>query len=340
MRRKIKSLFKIAITFVTVGVIMVIAGLLMGGAGELSKEVTELVHLVRVGVSESVERIPLLERITNINGFTVDIDEFSVKINEEYETIVGDYTNLSLADASEVTNMDISVFNGTCRIVPSRNDCFGVQSVGAEEFQCYVADGTLYLSVVPQDLGNKEESEITLYVPDGHTYQKVFLFCSAEQVEISASLKGEELSMSSICGSNIVNGEIDFDHTTITAGIGELSVETLVADELKLEISTAEAVVGDMEAGNVEVNLGMGSLEITGITMGDIILNCGMGHLDMALACAQEDYNYDISGSAESVQIGTDTLAGMVMERWIDNGAERKIAMSCSMGSVAIEFDE
>lgn len=340
MRRKIKSLFKIAITCVTVGAIMVIAGLLMGGAGELSKEVTELVHLVRVGVSESVERIPLLERITNINGFTVDIDEFSVKINEEYETIVGDYTNLSLADASEVTNMDISVFNGTCRIVPSGNDCFGVQSVGAEEFQCYVADGTLYLSVVPQDLGNKEESEITLYVPDGHVYQKVFLFCSAEQVEISTSLQGGELNMSSICGSNVVNGEIAFDNTTITAGIGELAVETLVADELKLEISTAEAVVGDMEAGNVEVNLGMGNLEIKGITTGDIILNCGMGHLDMALTCAQEDYNYDISGSAESVQIGTDTLAGMVMERWIDNGAERKITMSCSMGSVAIEFDE
>ena len=340
MRRKIKSLFKIAITCVTVGAIMVIAGLLMGGAGELSKEVTELVHLVRVGVSESVERIPLLERITNINGFTVDIDEFSVKINEEYETIVGDYTNLSLADASEVTNMDISVFNGTCRIVPSGNDCFGVQSVGAEEFQCYVADGTLYLSVVPQDLGNEEESEITLYVPDGHVYQKVFLFCSAEQVEISTSLQGGELNMSSICGSNVVNGEIAFDNTTIMAGIGELAVETLVADELKLEISTAEAVVGDMEAGNVEVNLGMGSLEITGITTGDIILNCGMGHLDMSLTCAQEDYNYDISGSAESVQIGTDTLAGMVMERWIDNGAERKITMSCSMGSVAIEFDE
>jgi len=146
--------------------------------------------------------------------------------------------------------------------------------------------------------------------------------------------------MSSICGSNIVNGEIDFDHTTITAGIGELSVETLVADELKLEISTAKAVIENMAASTMEVNLGMGNLEIKGITTGDIILNCGMGHLDMDLACAQEDYNYDISGSAESVQIGTDTLAGMVMERWIDNGAERKIAMSCSMGSVAIEFDE
>lgn len=340
MRRKIKSLFKIAITCVTVGAIMVIVGLLMGGAGELSKEVTELVHLVRVGVSESVERIPLLERITNINGFTVDIDEFSVKINEEYETIVGDYTNLSLADASEVTNMDISVFNGTCRIVPSGNDCFGVQSVGAEEFQCYVADGTLYLSVVPQDLGNEEKSEITLYVPDGHTYQKVFLFCSAEQVEISTSLQGGELNMSSICGSNVVNGEIAFDNTTITAGIGELAVETLVADELKLEISTAKAVIENMAASTMEVNLGMGNLEIKGITTGDIILNCGMGHLDMDLACAQEDYNYDISGSAESVQIGTDTLAGMVMERWIDNGAERKITMSCSMGSVAIEFNE
>ncbi len=340
MRRKIKSLFKIAITFVTVGAIMVIVGLLMGGAGELSKEVTELVHLMRVGVSESVERIPLLERITNINGFTVDIDDFSVKINEEYETIIGDYTNMALADASEVTNLDISIFNGTCRVVPSENDCFGVQSVGAEEFQCYVADGTLYLSVVPQDLGNKESAEVTLYVPEGHTYQKVFLFCSAEQVEIAASLKGEELSMSSICGNNIANGEIDFEHTTITAGIGELSIETLVANELKLEISTAKAVIGDMEAGTVEVNLGMGTLEMNGITTGDIILNCGMGHLDMELACAQEDYNYDISGSAESVQIGTDTLAGMVMERWIDNGAKRKITMSCSMGSVTIEFKE
>ena len=93
MRRKIKSLFKIAITCVTVGTIMVIAGLLMGGAGELSKEVTELVHLVRVGVSESVERIPLLERITNINGFTVDIDE---KFDVDW-----------YADVSKITTSDI-----------------------------------------------------------------------------------------------------------------------------------------------------------------------------------------------------------------------------------------
>ncbi len=340
MRRQLKTLFKIAITFVTIGVIMVIVGLLLGGAGELSREVTELVHVVRVGVSESVERIPLLERITNISGFTVDIDEFSVEINEEYETITGDYRNLELAEASEVTNMDISIFSGTCRILPSANGYFGVESSGVKEFQCYVSDGTLYLSVLPESLQKSEDAEIVLYVPNGQEYDKVFLFCSAEAVEVEAALNGSNLNLSSVYGTNTVSGEMNFENTTVSAGIGSLSAGKVTADNLKLEVSTAEVCIEEMDAQTVEVNLGMGTLSIKGITAGDIVLNCGMGHLEMLLSCGQEEYNYDISGSAESVQIGTDTLAGMVMERWIDNGSGKKITMSCAMGSVKIEFEQ
>ncbi len=340
MRRRLKSLFKIAITFVTVGVIMMIAGLLLGGAGELSREVTELVHIVRVGVSESVERIPLLERITNINGFTVDIDELSVEINEEYETISGDYRNLKLAEAGQVNNLDISILSGVCRIVPSENGYFGVESRGASEYQCYVSDETLYLSVLPRKLDEDEISEIVLYIPSDRVYQKVLLFCSAEKVEAEALIQGDILNISSVYGSNVLNSEINFDNVTITAGIGSLDVKTLVADHLKFEVGTAEVSVEDMQAGDVEVNLGMGTLLLSGISTGDILLHCGMGHMEMMLACGQDAYNYDISGSAESVQIGTDTLSGMVMERWIDNGSDKKITMSCAMGSVKIEFEQ
>ncbi len=342
MKRRLKSLFRIAISFITLGSVMVIAGLLLGGAGELSKEVTELVHVMRVGVSETVERIPLLERITNFNGFTVvvDLDEedVSVDFNKDFETITGDYSNLKLADSTEVENLNISILNGKCTVLPSANGYFGVQSKGAKEYQCYVSEGTLYLSALPTDFGETGTAEIVLYVPKEQEYSNVFLFCSAEQVTVEVPLKGEELKASSICGTNTFGEELVFDRVVATVGIGKFKAGRLVAEDFKLEVGTAEATIDDLEAGTLDVNLGMGSITLQGITTGDITLSCGMGHLEMVLGCRQEAYNYDISGSAESVQIGKDTLAGMVMERWIDNGSDKKINMSCAMGSVKIEF--
>lgn len=341
MKRHLKSLFKISISLVTMGTIITFIGLLMGGTGELSKEVTELVHVVRIGVSKTVERIPLLESITNINGFTlvVDKDEVTVEVNEEYETISGDYSNLKLAELSQVENLDVSILNGRCRILPSSNGYFGVESSEAEDYQCYVSDGTLYLSAFPKDFGPaNEDAEIILYVPDEAEYNKVFLFCSGEQFEVEAQITGKELSLSSICGNNDFSGGLIFENVIATVGIGIWNVNSLSADTFKIEVSTAEAEVKNMSVETLEVSLGMGTLSMQGTTEGDIILNCGMGHLEMALECEQEAYNYDISGSAESVQIGTDTLAGMVMERWIDNGADKKIVMTCAMGSVTIEF--
>lgn len=344
MKRKLKSLFRIAVGFVTIGAVMVIVGLLLGGAGELSKEVTELVHIMRVGISETVERIPLLERITNFNGFTVvvdwDKDDVSVDINEAFETIQGDYCNLELADADEVTNLDISILNGVFRILPSANGCFGVESSGAEKYQCYVSEETLYLNALPKDFGKSEDAEIILYVPVEKEYEKIFLFCSGERVTIEVALNGKEIKFSSICGENVVQQMLEFEDTVITVGVGTLAVNALVSEHLKLEVGTAEAVIEEMSVNDVEVNLGVGSLSMKGSTDGDIVLNCGMGSLELVLAGPQEAYNYDISGSAESVQIGTDTLAGMVMERWIDHGANKKITMSCAMGSVKVEFEE
>ncbi len=343
MKRYLKSLFKISISLITIGTIVMFIGLLMGGAKALSKEVTELVHVVRVGVAETVERIPLLESITNINGFTlvVDRDEVKVEVNEEYETINGDYSNLKLAEASQVQNLDISILNGKCYILPSANGYYGIESSDAEDFQCYVSDGTLYLSAFPKDFGtDAEKAEIILYIPNEAEYEKVILFCSGEQLEGEVRMTGNELSISSICGKNTFSDNLIFEDAVITVGIGELNMNGLSADSVKIEVSTAEAEIDNLQADTMEVSLGMGTLSIQGITEKDIILNCGMGHLDIMLGCAQEDYNYDISGSAESVQIGTDTLAGMVMERWIDNGSHKKITMSCAMGSVKIEFEQ
>lgn len=345
MKKRLKSLFKISVALVTFGAIITTVGLLLGGAGELSKEVADLVHVFRVGVSETVERIPMLERITNMNDFTlvVDVnqDGVSVEVNEAYETITGDYSDMNLATASEVENLNISIMNGACSILPSTNGNYGIESHGAEEFQCYVADGTLYLSAFPKDFGKaNEDTEIILYVPEGMNYGKVLLFGSGEQMSVEVMLTGEELNISSICGENVFTTETEFENITVSAGIGSFVAEEIDAESLKLEISTAAVDVKEFTVDNLEVNLGMGSLSMQGETNGDVVLNCGMGHLEMYLLDEQDAYNYDISGSAESVQIGTDTLAGMVMERWIDNGSDKKITMSCSMGSVKIDFEE
>ena len=345
MKRRLKALFRISMGFMTLGTIMLIVGLLLGGAGELSREIKSLVHVVRVGVSETVERIPMLETITNFNGFTLVIDvnkdEVSVEVNEQYETFSGNYSDLFVAQISEVRNMDISVLNGTVKIMPSENDYYGIESFDAEEFQCYVTEDTLYLSAFPKKIGKTEpEAEIILYVPQQAEFDKVLLFSSGEEVIVDSRLAGNTLNISAICGMNSFEQDVEFQDVTITAGIGSFNVERLQCDDLKLEVSSADVELNSLETNAVVANLGMGNLKLSGHIAGDIMLNCGMGHMELNLTDSQTAYNYDISGSAESVQIGTDTLTGLMMERWIDNGAEKKITLSCAMGSVKIDFTE
>ncbi len=343
MKKYLRSLFKISMLLITTGAMAMIVGLLLGGAGELSREVTELVHVVRKGVSETVERIPLLESLTNVSGFTlvVDKDEVTVEMNEQYETMSGDYVDSEVADISEVQNLDVSILNGTCRIIPSGNGYYGVSSTHAGEYQCYAENGTLYLNAFPGEFGKtQEDAEIVLYVPESAVTEKVYIFCSGEGLKVETLLTGKELHLSSIRGENVLNGPFVFDSAVLTIGVGTFEMSGLTAEEVKLEVSTADATIKELQARGLSVNLGIGSLSVEGNIEGNITLNCGMGHLDMSLAQMQNFYNYDISGSAESVQIGTDTLAGMVMERWIDNGSEYRITMSCAMGSVSIEFAE
>lgn len=346
MKRRLKSLFRISMGLMTLGTVMLIVGLLLGGAGELSKEIKDLVHVVRVGVTQTVERVPMLETITNYSGFTlvVDVnkdDEVSLDINEQYETFSGNCKDLSVADVSEVKNLDISVLTGTVTILPSESGQYGFESFNAEEFQCYVAQDTLYLSAFPKKIGKADQdAEIVLYVPADAMLDKVLVFGSGQQLIVDAPLEGNTLNISAICGTNRFTKDLIFHDVTATVGIGSFYMERLVCDNLKLEVSTADAEIKYVETTDIEASLGMGNLKMEGCTTGDVSLNCGMGHLDMILEGTQEAYNYDISGSAESVQIGSDVLSGMVMERWIDNGAEKKITLSCAMGSVEIEFYE
>lgn len=341
MKRHLKSLFKVSMACITMGTIAMMVGLLLGGAGELSREVKELVHVVRTGVSETVERIPMLESLTNINGFTlvVDKDEVSVDMNEQYETMNGDYVNIELAESSEVQNLNVSILNGTCRIVSTESGYYGVSSTDADDYQCYAENGTLYLNAFPGKFGKVEEdAEIVLYVPENVVLDKVYIFCSGDGFSGEVPLKGKELHLSSIRGDNTFYGSFEFDDVVMNIGVGSFEMNGLTAGDIKLEVSTAEAKFKELYSEGLSVNLGMGSLYIEGDIAGNVELNCGMGSLDMKLMQAQNSYNYDISGSAESVQIGTDTLAGMVMERWIDNGSQRLITLSCAMGSVKIEF--
>ena len=345
MKKRLRFLFAVSVFCVMLGTIMTVVGLIFGGAGELSKEVKELVHVARTGISETVQRIPMLESITNINGFTlvVDIDEnnFSLDMNEEYETISGNYTNYELADVTAVKNLDISFFDSTIRILPSDNGKYGVESANAGEYQCYAENDTLYLSVFPGKIGeNKTDDVITLYIPEEAELQQVLLFCSGSALEADIPLRGEELQVSSVCGNNFFEQPVTFETVVATVGVGELSFHEVNSTEFRSEISTGVARAEHIQTENAEVSVGLGTFQASGTINGDMLLNCGMGSMELVLAANQDDYNYDISGSAESVQIGTDTLAGMVMERWIDNGSENNITLSCSMGSVKIIFSQ
>ncbi len=341
MKKHLKSLLKSSVILVILGTVMMMLGILFGGVGELSTQVSELVTVVRTGVVKTVERLPMLDRLANINGFTlvIDKDQVSFTVNEKYETLTGDYQNFNLAKSDEVNNLDISVLSGDFSVLPSENGQYGVECRGDAQFQCYVEDETLFLGVFPTStVGGHDMAEVILYVPAEESYEKIFLFCSGNETEIKVPLRGEEMQLSVICGNNAFEEEITVEQFNMNVGVGSVEIEQVSATDINVEVSNAEVDLENITADSLSVSVGMGTLVLNGETSGNIDISCGMGNLQMMLRGMQEEYNYDISGSAESVQIGSDTLAGMVMERWIDNGSNKKITMSCSMGNVKIEF--
>lgn len=110
-----------------------------------------------------------------------------------------------------------------------------------------------------------------------------------------------------------------FQEVEMQVGVGSLEAERLYCRKLKLEC-------------------GVGSVSVNGWISDDGDIECGVGEVVLALDNKEEDFDYKVSCGIGEVLVGENSYSGIPGEKKIDNGANHKMEIECGIGSVAVTF--
>lgn len=147
-----------------------------------------------------------------------------------------------------------------------------------------------------------------------------------------------------------------FEKADITTGAGRLTIDTLSANSLKLELGAGEVNItslnafddADIDGGagkitisggslrNLDLDMGVGQLNLTSAVLGNSDFDLGIGETNITLIGSKEDYKIDAEKG-----IGNITIDGKSVSNFdgIGNG-DNKIEVSGGIGAINLEFKE
>lgn len=319
MKKFMKGCAITALILVTAGLVLGIVGSTAKG-GEAISRVVETVTGGRVkvnigdwanwGITVGDQFFDSLEEVD------YDIKD-SISFNSHYDIQKGDVEKFRLEGA--VTNLEIEAGGCFFRVENSGDDSFYMVAESAGKFQAYVESGTLHINTTTsvRTWNEINGSKIILYVPENYSYGEVEIDLGAGSLDFPG-LKAEKVSLDVGAGRIIANG--------------------MEAGKLEADVGMGQIELTDMVVTDFEAEVGMGELIANGAVTGDIDAECSMGNLELLLEGVQEDFNYELSGAMGSLTLGGESYSGMANEKKIDNGAEKKMEIECSMGNVTIGF--
>lgn len=219
-------------------------------------------------------------------------------LRERREGTYGTPDTRECFSAADIRDLDIEAGAFQVQIVESEDENFYVSTQAAHSCESYVADGTLYIKG-PRKPMQTMETILILAVPEGASFEKV------------------ELSMGA---GQIIGGSM------------------LSADKMDIELGAGEIILSGLRVGELEAQVGMGSLSLEGDILKEGIVECAMGSVEMTLAGAEKDFNYNVEAGAGTVEIDGEIMSVMAAERGIDNDAPKNLSIECAMGSIGIHF--
>lgn len=147
-----------------------------------------------------------------------------------------------------------------------------------------------------------------------------------------------------------------FDEANVSAGAGELTIDTLTANDLKLDLGAGETEIGYLtvsekaeinngageltiqggELNDLSMDLGVGEMELTGKLTGDCLINYGVGEAKLNLSGDSSDYQIELDKG-----IGGATLDGETMSAdSVYGDGPNRISIDGGIGSIRIQFEE
>lgn len=260
------------------------------------------------------------------------------QIEPDQEIYSGDFTK-DMSDQGTITKLEVEIGLHSLVVQEGEGQIVSLEAKRADQIQCYVEDGKLYL----KEVGRKK-------IPRRSAKRELIL-------TVPADIRLEEAVMDADMGM-IETDRLQAADIALRANMGSIEIEELTADRVVLDSDMGSIEIGELTAaqkaemnggmGSISVNRGtaetlkadtaMGALEWKGTVRGDVTASAGMGSITLSLEQKRTDFNYEISAEMGSVELDGRSYGGFSEDKRIDNGANKKMKLDVSMGNIEIYF--
>lgn len=324
MKKFMKGCLTIALIFLAIGIVLVVAGASARGSDVISQVVEKVTggraHL-NFGHGQNWGFTVADDFFEKLNDSDVKYDiNDSLTFDADYEIMKDDVEKY--CPGTDIKKLDIQVGGCVFETKQSDDGRFYIKAEKAHKFQGYVKDNTLYIreSGGARDWSRIGSCVITLYVP------KDFCFQEAE-VEMGAGA----MNLSHLYAS---------DKVSLAIGAGKIEVEKVECGELEISVGAGQIELKHMELDQLNAEIGMGDFTAEGEILSKADVECSMGNVRLQVKGTEKDFNYEVECAMGNIDIDSNSYKGFSQRKSIENGASKEMSLECAMGNITVTFQK
>ncbi|MDR2546510.1 MAG: DUF4097 family beta strand repeat-containing protein [Lachnospiraceae bacterium] len=131
---------------------------------------------------------------------------------------------------------------------------------------------------------------------------------------------------------------IVLDEMEVEVGVGSMEMTELTLNRLTASVGVGALDMIRMTARQLDLSVAVGAASFSGSVNGNVTVSCDIGSASLHINGSQSDFDYDLSCSLGAISAGDISLAGMNSERRVDNRADKKMTLTTSIGSISVYF--
>ncbi|WMJ90037.1 DUF4097 family beta strand repeat-containing protein [Anaerocolumna sp. MB42-C2] len=231
-----------------------------------------------------------------------------IDINKSFENVK------SLSVDHGIGNLNIESGSGNNVEVNASNvtDDFVVEKSFSGELR--VKSKFNFWNFIGGNNGVNDKSKITIYIPEGFTFDRVKLDAGAGNIDID-SVQTEKLD--------------------INAGAGNIEGSKIIAEQVKLDGGVGEINFNEVKFTDSDIDSGVGNIKLQGVLYGKNKIECGVGGVTLDLDQSSDDFRLSVDKGLGSIYINGEKYSDL---KWNNRTADNVLDVDGGVGDIDINF--
>jgi hypothetical protein len=237
----------------------------------------------------------------------------------------------------DVKSLDFDITYGEVKIVKGNEFSISAHNIIENQLSSYLKDGIWYIR---EDESNYFDL-LGISFPARHSINLGWNdhFSPYITITIPEDFSADNISLrveaGSVIAEQIITKEGDFN-----VKAGELQIDKLmVSGKSQYRVAAGEMMLSDVNAKDITVDCGIGSVKIDGIVTGDNNIKCGLGEVNLNLDAKEEDYSYDINCGIGEVKINDEEYDNIRNKLIKNEDTGNNLYLDCGVGGITVDFN-